>query len=174
MAFLDTKHQRAALVIIALGAVVLWSLGPYATGIIGIPVLAVLFAPLQDWLVKRGAHTGLASLAVTLLGAVLLIVPGLVLAGLLFVGWLTYLAVQAWKYRTPPVVVSRAQLLVAKYDVVAEVVLEDKTAAAPGPLQFGPRRLLKPPAWAAPILSHGSTRRSSTRIWRFSRSIRSS
>ena len=83
MAFLDTKHQRAALVIIALGAVVLWSLGPYATGIIGIPVLAVLFAPLQDWLVKRGAHTGLASLAVTLLGAVLLIVPGLVLAGLL-------------------------------------------------------------------------------------------
>lgn len=83
MAFLDTKHQRAALVIIAVGAVVLWSLGPYATGIIGIPVLAVLFAPLQDWLVKRGAHAGLASLAVTLLGAVLLIVPGLVLAGLL-------------------------------------------------------------------------------------------
>jgi hypothetical protein len=45
----------------------------------------------------------------------------LAVTALLFVGWLGYLAVQVWKYRTPPVVVSRAQLLAAKYDVVAEV-----------------------------------------------------
>ena len=83
MPFLDSKHQRAAFVIIAVGAVVLWSLGPYATGIIGIPVLAVLFAPLQNWFVKRGVPTGFASLAVTLVGAVLLIVPGLLITGLL-------------------------------------------------------------------------------------------
>jgi predicted PurR-regulated permease PerM len=83
LAFLDTKHQRAAFIVIALGAVILWVLGPYATGIIGIPVLAVLFAPLHTWLVRRGGmHTGVASLLVTLLGAVLLIVPGILLAGL--------------------------------------------------------------------------------------------
>jgi predicted PurR-regulated permease PerM len=83
LAFLDTKHQRAAFIVIALGVAILWSLGRYATGIIGIPVLAVLFAPLHAWLVKRGAPTGIASFVVTLLGAVLLIVPGVLIAGLL-------------------------------------------------------------------------------------------
>jgi len=38
---------------LALGAALLWSLWDYATGIIGIPVLAVLFAPLYTWLVQR-------------------------------------------------------------------------------------------------------------------------
>src|SRR5439155_13890651 len=83
MAFLDTKHQRAAFVVLALGAGILWSLGPYATGIIGIPVLAVLFAPAHNWLVRQGAPAGLGAFVVTLLGAVLLIVPGILIAGLL-------------------------------------------------------------------------------------------
>jgi predicted PurR-regulated permease PerM len=83
MAFLDTKHQRAAFVVFALGAAVLWSLTPYATGIIGIPVLAVLFAPLHGWLVRHGAPSGLAAIVVTLLGAVLIIVPGILIAGML-------------------------------------------------------------------------------------------
>lgn len=68
---------------LALGAGILWSLGPYATGIIGIPVLAVLFAPIHDWLVRRGAPSSFAAFVVTLLGAVLLIVPGVLIAGLL-------------------------------------------------------------------------------------------
>src|SRR5204862_5277054 len=83
MAFLDSKHQRAALIVFALGAGLLWALGPYATGIIGIPVLAVLFAPVQNWLVRKGAPPSLPALAVTLFGAVLIIVPGLLIAGLL-------------------------------------------------------------------------------------------
>src|SRR3989454_6796007 len=83
MAFLDSKHQRAAFIVLALGAALLWSLGPYATGIIGIPVLAVLFAPVHNWLVRHGVPTALAAFVVTLLGAVLLIVPGLLIAGLL-------------------------------------------------------------------------------------------
>jgi predicted PurR-regulated permease PerM len=83
MAFLDTKHQRAAFIVVALGAALLWSLGPYATGIIGIPVLAVLFAPVHGWLVRLRLPSALAAAVVTLLGAVLLIVPGLLLAGLL-------------------------------------------------------------------------------------------
>jgi outer membrane protein assembly factor BamB len=41
-----------------------------------------------------------------------------------------------------------------KYDPVAEVVLVEKTSQ-PSPFGFRPPRLLKPPAWAAPILSHG-------------------
>src|SRR5438067_929962 len=45
----------------------------------------------------------------------------LAVTAILFVGWLGYLATLVWKYRTPPVVVSRAQLLTAKYDVVADL-----------------------------------------------------
>jgi len=66
-----------------LGAAVLWSIWDYATGIIGIPVLAVLFSPLYMWLVKRGIPSGAAALGVTLLGLVLLVVPGMLIAGLL-------------------------------------------------------------------------------------------
>src|SRR5262249_45946659 len=41
-----------------------------------------------------------------------------------------------------------------QYDLVAEVVLWDEPAAA-NPFGFRPPRLLRYPAWAAPILSHG-------------------
>jgi len=61
----------------------LWALRPYLTGIIGIPVLAVLFSPVHGWLVRHKTPSALAAFAVTLLGAVLLIVPGIILAGLL-------------------------------------------------------------------------------------------
>jgi predicted PurR-regulated permease PerM len=83
LAFLDTKHQRAALIVFALGAGLLLALWPYATGIIGIPVLAVLFAPLHSWLVRRRMSPAPSAILVTLLGAILLIVPGLLVAGLL-------------------------------------------------------------------------------------------
>ena len=44
-----------------------------------------------------------------------------------------------------------------KYDPVAEVVLRNDNAAPGAANEFGlgPPRLLKYPAWAAPILSHG-------------------
>jgi outer membrane protein assembly factor BamB len=42
-----------------------------------------------------------------------------------------------------------------KYDPVAEVVLAEKSPTEPNPFGFRPPRLLKPPAWAAPILAHG-------------------
>lgn len=43
-----------------------------------------------------------------------------------------------------------------KYEPVAEVVLEGAAPRIPqADFGFGPPRLLKPPAWAAPILSHG-------------------
>jgi predicted PurR-regulated permease PerM len=83
MAVFDTKQQGAAFVILALGAGLALSLLPYFTGIIGIPVLFVLFYPLHNWLVRSGAPVGLSAIAVTLLGATLVIVPGVALAGLL-------------------------------------------------------------------------------------------
>src|SRR5512145_2264010 len=83
MPFLDTKHQRAALIVFALGAALLWSLAPYATGIIGIPVLAVLFAPIHNWMIRRGLPEAPTAMAVTLLGAVIVIVPIILFAGLL-------------------------------------------------------------------------------------------
>lgn len=41
-----------------------------------------------------------------------------------------------------------------RFDPVAHVVLRDENAPSRVP-GLGPRRLLRPPAWAAPILSHG-------------------
>lgn len=41
-----------------------------------------------------------------------------------------------------------------KYELVSEWTPVDNDAPA-SPFGFGPKRLLKPPAWAAPILSHG-------------------
>jgi hypothetical protein len=42
-----------------------------------------------------------------------------------------------------------------KYDLVAEVELLDRPLTEPNPFDFKPSRLLRYPAWAAPILSHG-------------------
>jgi predicted PurR-regulated permease PerM len=83
MPFLDTKHQRAALIVFALGVALLWAMFPYLTGIIGIPVLAVLFAPIHNSLVRRGLPEAPTALAVTLLGAIIVIVPLVAFAGLL-------------------------------------------------------------------------------------------
>jgi outer membrane protein assembly factor BamB len=42
-----------------------------------------------------------------------------------------------------------------KYDPVAEVVLAEAPPTEPNPFDFKPPRLLRYPAWAAPILAHG-------------------
>src|ERR1700694_718866 len=116
MPFLDTKHQRAAFIVVALGAALVWSLVPYATGIIGIPVLSVLFAPLHDWLVRRGLPTAVAALFVTLVGVVLLVLPGILLAGLL---------------------INEAQQIAT--NVLASRILERLSAIQIGGLPIGPR-----------------------------------
>ncbi|MGE5803634.1 MAG: AI-2E family transporter [Gemmatimonadota bacterium] len=69
--------------VFALGAALLWSLAPYATGVIGIPVLAVLFAPLHNWMVRRGLPEAPTALAVTLFGVVVVVLPIILFAGLL-------------------------------------------------------------------------------------------
>ena len=81
MAFLDTNHQRAALVVLLLGFALAWALAPYATGLIGIPVLYVIFAPAHQWLARR-MKPALAATSVVLLGLFLIVVPGVSFAGL--------------------------------------------------------------------------------------------
>jgi predicted PurR-regulated permease PerM len=82
MPFLDTNHQRAALVILLLGFALVVSLTPYATGLVGIPVLYVIFAPLHDWLARR-VKPALAAGLVVLLGLFLIVVPGASFAGVI-------------------------------------------------------------------------------------------
>src|SRR2546426_11951137 len=82
MALIDTNHQRAALVtlLLALGLVI--SLAPYATGLIGIPVLWAVFAPVHDWLSLR-VRPRLAATLVVALALFLIVVPGVSFAGLI-------------------------------------------------------------------------------------------
>ncbi|HEX9611160.1 MAG TPA: AI-2E family transporter [Gemmatimonadales bacterium] len=81
MPFLDTNHQRAALIILLLGAGLAFALAPYATGLMGIPVLFVIFAPVHQWL-SRFARPRLSAALVVALGVFLILVPGVSFAGL--------------------------------------------------------------------------------------------
>ena len=82
MPFFDTDKERAALLVLLLAAGVFYALMPYATGLIGAPVLYVLFSPFHKWLARRIRPAPAA--AVVILSAFLLIVlPGVWLIGML-------------------------------------------------------------------------------------------
>ena len=53
MPLIDTNHQRAALLVLLLGVALVIALTPYATGLIGIPVLYAVFTPVHEWLSLR-------------------------------------------------------------------------------------------------------------------------
>src|SRR6266567_464777 len=82
MPLIDTNHQRAALVILLLGIALVIALTPYATGLIGIPVLYAVFAPVHEWLSLRARPKVAASLVVVL-ALFLIVVPGVSFAGLI-------------------------------------------------------------------------------------------
>jgi hypothetical protein len=50
MALLDSKQQRAAIVILLLGIGIVMALTPYVTGLIGAIVFYVVFAPMNEQL----------------------------------------------------------------------------------------------------------------------------
>jgi predicted PurR-regulated permease PerM len=82
MAFLDTSHQRAAYLILFLGVALIVALTPFATGIIGIPVLYVVFQPMHAWLMRHtGART--SAVLVVVIALFLIVVPGVSFAGLI-------------------------------------------------------------------------------------------
>jgi predicted PurR-regulated permease PerM len=82
MAFLDTKRDRAAFLIFVLGLGLVWTLWPFSTGLIGAPVLYVVFAPVYHWLARR-IKPGIAAGLVVLLGVILVLGPGVSLVGVI-------------------------------------------------------------------------------------------
>src|SRR2546427_56424 len=82
MPLIDTNHQRAALLVLLLGIALVIALTPYATGLIGIPVLYAVFAPVHEWLSLRARPKVAASLVVVL-ALFLIVVPGVSFAGLI-------------------------------------------------------------------------------------------
>src|SRR5216110_815735 len=82
MPLIDTNHQRAALLVLLLGVALVIALTPYATGLIGIPVLYAVFTPVHEWLSLRVRPKLAASLVVSL-ALFLIVVPGVSFAGLI-------------------------------------------------------------------------------------------
>lgn len=82
MTFLDSKQQRAAIFILVLGTALLLALWPFFTGLIGAPVLYVVFAPMHRQLSRRLPPSVAAGIVVAL--ALLVILgPGVSFIGLL-------------------------------------------------------------------------------------------
>lgn len=61
---------------VALTVALALALAPYATGLLGIPVLYVAFQPLHDWLARRAAAKMAAGLVVVVLVVLLVVVGG--------------------------------------------------------------------------------------------------
>jgi predicted PurR-regulated permease PerM len=82
MAFLESKRDRAAFLIFVLGMAVVYALWPFSTGLVGTPVLYVIFAPVYRWL-ARWMKPGLAAGLVVLLGVILVLGPGVSIVGII-------------------------------------------------------------------------------------------
>jgi predicted PurR-regulated permease PerM len=83
MPFLDTRRQRAVLLILVLGIGLAYALWPFSTGLIGGLVLYVVFAPFYRWLVRVGLKPGLAAGVVVLFALVAVVGPGISFIGLI-------------------------------------------------------------------------------------------
>jgi len=81
MALFDTRRQRAALLILVLGIGLAAALAPYASGILGAPVIVALFAPFNSWL-RRRTSAGVAAAIVIITAILVIIIPGAAIAGL--------------------------------------------------------------------------------------------
>ncbi len=82
MAFLDSRQQRAAALILTLGIALVVALWPFTTGLVGAPVLYIVFAPLHRWL-SRWIPPRFAAGITLLLALLVIVVPGAAVIGLL-------------------------------------------------------------------------------------------
>jgi predicted PurR-regulated permease PerM len=82
MPFFDTRRQRAALLIMALGAGLLVALAPYASGVLGAPVIVALFAPLNR-ILRRRMRPVWAAVVVIIIAILVVILPAAGTAALL-------------------------------------------------------------------------------------------
>jgi predicted PurR-regulated permease PerM len=117
MAFLDTKRDRAAFLIFMLGLGLAYALWPFSTGLIGAPVLYIMFVPIYRGLVGRGLKPGLAAGLVVLLGILLILGPGLS-----FLGVVANEAQQmAGGVIRSPLLTRLRELRIGPYDVGAQI-----------------------------------------------------
>lgn len=74
MAFLQTRRQRASFLVAALGVAIALALTPFATGLLGIVVLYVIFAPVHRRLSRR-VPPRVSALVVVAVALVLVLLP---------------------------------------------------------------------------------------------------
>lgn len=75
MPFLDTTHQRAAWLVAILGIVIVLALMPYASGLLGAPVLYIVFAGMHTWLAAKLRSRSVAAIIVILVALVGIVLP---------------------------------------------------------------------------------------------------
>ncbi len=117
MPFIDTKRQRAALLIMVLGVGLVYALGPFVTGLMGGLVLYVVLAPLFRALVRGGLRPGLAAGLVVLIALVLVVGPGVSFIGLLA----NQAQDMAQNVLSSPLLARLRQLRVGPYDIGAQI-----------------------------------------------------
>jgi predicted PurR-regulated permease PerM len=71
----DTRRERASWLVAILGIVIVIALFPYASGLLGAPVLYVVFAPMHEWLSSRLRSRALAAAIVIVLALVGFVLP---------------------------------------------------------------------------------------------------
>ena len=84
MPLLESNQQRAALLILIVAAAIAVAIWPYATGLVAIPVLYIIFAPVYHGLATTKIPSWIAALIVTILGALIILIPSITIAGLIF------------------------------------------------------------------------------------------
>jgi predicted PurR-regulated permease PerM len=117
MPFLDTKQQRASIIVLLLGVGIVLALAPYATGLIGGIVLYVVFAPVNQAL-RRHTPPALAAGLVTAIVILVLVLPSIAL-GAAVIGQAQDLASGVAQ---SPILSRLGQLHVGPYNVGARVV----------------------------------------------------
>lgn len=83
MPFFDTNRERASWLVAILGVVIVFALFPYASGLLGAPVLYVVFAPVHEWLSRRLRSRSIAAAIVIVIALVCVVLPAAYMVSLL-------------------------------------------------------------------------------------------
>ena len=117
MAFFDSRHQRAAMILGLLTVGLAIALAPYATGLIAVPVLYVILEPVHTRL-TRWLSPAKAAGVVIVLTILLIVIPGVTLLSLI-VGQAQNMA---GKVMAGPLLDRIRMLQVGPFDLGAELV----------------------------------------------------
>ncbi len=122
MAFFDSRHQRAAIVLGLLAIGLAIALAPYASGLIAVPVLYVILEPVQRLLTRwfRPSVAGGLVIVFAILG---LVVPGIVLANLI----VNQAQDMGSRVVSGPLLERVAQMRIGPFDVGAELIKVGQT-----------------------------------------------